>query len=363
MFNVETDPRSKTVHGIHDRSEHTIFDAWIHDGRRQGYGTHNHVNIDTTMRFFQCGSKDPRRCNHLLPTQFGGDETFRITALGLQIAFSREIETEFIRSAVLRLYVGDYPVHILSAQLFAQPPPFVERIKHPDPAHSGLLLWIDLEDASIAISPRQPFYCELDMKASLRNMLQTMPHRSHAFGMVKVLLKGSHTREVFEDELSDADRAELAQQHEAAMLAAREEQEAAIKQHEEGQQLHHEQTAFLLNLICPAGADFEPEHIAEVQQIQHDIEMTKYAIGGGGHPGGVPPFESFDFGVVDELVVGKHERGFVPPPVPEAMLDWEKLEKEAWCIATRRLLDGRPLDESYRQEVAAAMGIENFKSA
>jgi len=262
----------------------------------------------------------------------------------------------------MQLYVGDQPIHNLSAQLFAQPAPFVQRLEDSDPTKSGLVLWIDLKAAPIAIPPRQPFYFNLDMKPSLRDMLGNLPQRCHAFGMIKIMMKGQRTREVFEDELTDEDRAELARKHEARMREAQEEQEAAVKRREEENQRYNEQMAFLLNLVCPAGADFKPEHISEVHEIQHAIDFAKYAIGGGGHPGGVPPFEEIgDFGVTDELLVGKHERGFTPSTVPQ--LDRDKLEQEAWRIAKERVLDKRPLDESYRQEVAAAMGIEDFKSA
>jgi hypothetical protein len=39
------------------------------------------------------------------------------------------------------------------------------------------------------------------------------------------------------------------------------------------------------------------------------------------------------------------------------------LEEAAWEIAKRRVVEKEPLDEGYRKEVAAAVGISDFESA
>lgn len=365
MFSdVKTDPRGKIVSGVVNRDEDMIFDSWIHDNRRRGgYGSYNHITIDKGMRFFDRGTSDPRRSNHIMPGQFGADQTFRIQALGLHISFSDpSITRDFIRSAVLRLWVGDQPIHEMHGQLLAQPAPFVEYLDSDDPAESGLRLWVNFDKRTIAIPPRQPFYMDMVLSDSLEGRLIKLTRAPRGFGMVKVMMKGIRTRRVFEDELSDEDRDELKRKHEEMMRQYEEERIAATKRHEEEARESHERMAFLVNTVSQIGNEVRPEHIAKAQEALLEIDTTIYAIGGGGHPGGVPPVGSLDFGVVSAPEAGRRARGF--PKVPEeGQLDLDALKEAAWEIAKRRITDNEPLDESYRKEVAAAVGIDDYESA
>jgi hypothetical protein len=363
-FDVETDPRAKVVSGVVNREEDTVFDSWIHDNRRRGgYGTYNHIPIDKGLRFFDRGTADPRRSNHLVPGQFGSDQTFRIQALGLHISFSDQtIATEFIRSAVLRLWVGDKPIYGIHGHLLAQPPPFVEHLESDDPTESGLRLWISFDKRPIAIPPRQPFYMDMVLSGRLESRLIELTRAPRGFGMIKVMMKGIRTRSVFEDELSDEDRDELKRKHEEMMRQYEEERAAAAKRHEEEAKKAHERMAFLINAISPFGNDVHPEHIAKAQEALLEIDTTTYAIGGGGHPGGVPPFDSIEFGMVTAAEAGRRARGFPKGPGGSS-LDLDALEETAWEIAKRRIVEKEPLDESYRKEVAAAVGISDFESA
>jgi len=361
---METDPRGKIVRGICDKSVDEIFDSWIHDGRRGGaYGTSNHIDIASQMRFFCGGAKDPRRCNHVTSCMFGGDETYRVTHVGLHISFSDpELETDFIRGAVVKLSVGDRPCHYLNAQLLAQPEPFVRRLKDPDPAKSGLLLWVDLEKAQIAIPPRQPFWVDIELQPSVRESLHALPKQRSAFAMIKVMLQGLRTRAVFEDELSDEDRERFAAQHEELMRQQQAEQDAALERHEALERQLSEEYAFFLNAACPDGEDIKPEHVETALKHQRAIDEAIYRIGGGGHRGGVPPFARLEWGEIEELEVGKAERGF-PIDASKAFCDQDALSEAARRIAKARVADGQPLDEDYFKAVAAEVGIDDYHSA
>jgi len=65
---------------------------------------------------------------------------------------------------------------------------------------------------------------------------------------------------------------------------------------------------------------------------------------------------------VTAVEAGRRARGF--PKRPDgSSLDLDMLEEAAWEIAKRRVVEKEPLDESYRKEVAAAVGISDFESA
>lgn len=363
MFEVKIDPRTKTASGICTRDEHTIFDSWIYDRRRRGYGIHNHMAVTTKMPFFRSGAPDPRRCNHLTPGRFPDDITFITTKLGLHISFSNlDIETAFIRSSVLQFDVGDRPMYQLHGQLLAQPSPFVQRLEDSDPAKSGLLLWVDL-DAHIATPPRQGFNIVLEMLPPLKEMLVGLQNSRHSFGMIKVMMKGYRIRKIFKDELTDEDHVKLTKRHEEMIRQQEEKREQATLRAINDEKRFNENMASLLSTFAQGDTVIRSEHIAKAEMIKRAVNEVVCAIVDGGHFGVVPTLESLEFGVVgvDELEANERVRDFNDKPQPMLFLD--ALQEAAWKIAKERVLDDKPLDESYRQDVASAIGINDFYSA
>jgi hypothetical protein len=371
MMPIETDPRAKVVRGIVNRDEATMFDSWICDTRREGYGTkNNHIGLGSQMRFFSGSASDPRRGNHLFGGCLPSDNTFRITHVGIHVSFSdSERYVGMMRSSFLRVNVGDRYVLTLHGNLLAQT--HVEHLgeNHPDPAESGLRLWFELR-RPIAIPPRQGFDVIFEMAPALCASLESIARERNSFGMIKLMLKGPETRPVFEDELTDEQREKMAKQHEEFMRQEEALRNQAAVDLEADELRHYEDMAFRLSAV--SGADIKPEHVAQSYELNLAEEMAISAIGGGGHPGGVPPFDGsinymgqefgpMEFGVKDELVVGKEARGFGDSA--RRPIDLEALKAAAHRIARERMSEGKPLDESYRKEVAAAIGIDDFESA
>jgi len=357
---TETDPRTKIIRNMIGREEHTIFDSWIHDDDPTRYGIHNnHVTIDTNTHMFRSNVVDSRRCNHITPGYFPNDQTFKVTHIGIHISFSdRNIEKEFMRSAVLQLSVGDRTVHMLHCNMLAQPYPFAERLEDPDPAKCGLLLWMKI-DRSIVIPPRQGFYVELQMQKNLLKTISEFTQQARSFGMIKVMLKGIRTTPVYEDQLNDDQRSIMAKQHEEMMQQAEEERLASQKRLDHYEARRTETLAFLLNTFSQPVFDITAEHVTMAEKVMGDVILAIYSIGGGGYGGGVPPFSDNE-GFIDVLEIGKKARGFSGK---YQSIDQGMLEDEAWRIAKEWVSNNKPLDESYRQEVAAAVGIDNYKSA
>jgi len=357
MANV--DKKSKTVRGMVKKFEHTAFDSWACDNRDGKVGFCNHISISSHMHFFSFPSTDPRLSNHDTPLQFPADNTFRNTHLGIHVSFSEEeIYQEFMRSAVVKLWVGDKPILDLHGSLLAQKPPAVSIPEGYDEINRGLLYWFEIEK-HILIPPRQPFYVELLIDYNLQQQLLGVSDTSGEFGMIRILLKGIRTRTVFEDDLTEEDLKNLARQHEDVMSQITREREENDKKQSANTTKYFDDLSFMINHVCRS--DITPEKLSAAFELYNKQEQAPYYIGGGGFPGGVPSNPSLAFGVVDPLEVGKNARGFSEKDSPA--IDFDVLESNARRIARERLIEGKTLDEEYRQEVARSVGIEDYKSA
>lgn len=165
---------------LSEKDEKTYFHSWIADNSQGSLNISlpNYPSVaKPNLRFFDRDLGDPTRTNMEMHSQFGGDKTFIIKSIQLSAAFSNaENVTEFIRSAMLTLYIGDKPY-----------------LKMPGKLCMGNLLVTGTYnlDKPFVIPPRQLLYANLSVSDRLvANMIKIQEGYLAEHGQIKVELHG-----------------------------------------------------------------------------------------------------------------------------------------------------------------------------
>ena len=162
--------------------EKTYFHSWIADTRNQ-YAPNVSKDTLPSLRFFDGGDlEDPTRTNMDYACSLSPDKSFKINTVRISTLFSGVDAEEFIRAAVLTLWIGDKPMLKLPAR-------FCMHLT----VHEGLRgVAGELNVIPIPIPPRQPVYAELNIYSDRlnRSLEKIQKNEVQGYAEIKVELEG-----------------------------------------------------------------------------------------------------------------------------------------------------------------------------
>lgn len=165
---------------IYDNKEKTYFHSW------RAVCTKIHIassaeNKPPKLRFFDRDIHDKSRTNMEVPCSFARDSSFIINEIKLSAVFpSTKTKTEFLRSAMLELFIGDIPYLRFPAKLC------MNQTEDKIGVFGEMFL-----NKPFIIPPRQPIYANLTMSDRLAgDLLKIQNGEAEGFAEIKVELKG-----------------------------------------------------------------------------------------------------------------------------------------------------------------------------
>jgi len=162
----------------------TYFHDWLSD-YRGALPVHSSQRDNLNeIRFFDRDIENPKLTNMDSYCQLPGDKIFRITQLELSAYFSsKEYMVDFIRSAILTLWIGDRPLLNLPAKICLHKESNADSIEGVTGIYSL--------DIPIFIPPRQPVYATVKTHMPrLHEYLEKEIPRTHGYAMISASFSG-----------------------------------------------------------------------------------------------------------------------------------------------------------------------------